>query len=65
MVKRRVVAILTLCVNLTELMDTQIAGESLFLSLSARWSPERLAFGLVDVVKNIAFTNAGGHHPIS
>ena len=65
MVERRVVAFLTLCVNLTGLSDTQIADEILFLSLLQGGLQKRLAFGLVDGVKKIVLTNAGGHYPIS
>lgn len=53
---------LILCVNLTELRDSQIAVKILFLEVSVRVFQEETSIKWVDW--RIALTNASGHHPI-
>lgn len=51
---------INLMCQLPGLKGAQIAGKILFLGVSVRVFPERWAFKLVDWIRKIIFTNAGG-----
>lgn len=60
---------LVFCVNLTRVRDAQMAGETLFPSVSVRVFPERLTLDRiqylsVDWIRKSILSHAGGCHPI-
>lgn len=54
-----------LCVNVTGLLDAQIASKTLFLECICEGIWIKLAFDSVYYVKNILRHQWGGHRPVS
>lgn len=68
-IKTQTLRWLVFCVNLTRVRDAQMAGETLFPSVSVRVFPERLTLDRiqylsVDWIRKSILSHAGGCHPI-
>ena len=52
-----------LCISLSGLRDAQLADKALFLHVCEDVSWSKLAFELVNWIKQMVLPNVGGHHP--